>query len=135
MATLDATAALARLKRMIQATAAPLLDADEIADLFLMVPQITDAASVAPGGVGYVPTYSPYAAAFREAAATGWEWKAGKVAAEYKVATGGGTSYERQQQFDMCMEQAAIYGGGAKRSSGIALGSVRLVTPSTRGCD
>ena len=117
---------------MTQAAAAPALTPEEVDDLFTMVPEIADADGNTPGDDGYTPTYSPFAAAFREAAATGWEWKAGKVAGAYRVGTGGGTNYERQQQHEMCMTQAAIYGGGAMRSGGAAIGSIRGVTPSTR---
>lgn len=131
MATLDATQALARLRRMIRADAAPLLTTDDVTDLFLMVPQITDADGVEPDGVGYVPTYSPYAAAFREAAATGWEWKAGQVAGEYTVATGTGTKFEREGQHRMCLEMAATFGGGARRPGGGVIGSILVSTPST----
>lgn len=127
--TLNAADAELRLRRMVQAAETPTLTDAEIDDLLTLVPQIDDSAGVAPEGTGYVPTYSIYAASFRDAAAEGWAWKAAKVAGDFDVATGNGTKFDRSQVYEMCMRQAAAYGGGSR--SGARLGSLRLATQNT----
>lgn len=55
------------------------------------------------------------------AAAEGWRWKAGKVVDQYAVGLGTGKTFARNQQYQMCMQQAAAFGG-----AGGGIGSVRL---------
>lgn len=131
MSTLNAAQARARLERMLQWQAAPALTSAEVDDLMTLVPQMADASGVRPGEAGYTPTYSAYTAAYREAAATGWEWKAGKVAGQFDAATGTGTKFDRSQAHAMCLAMAASYGGGGGR--GATLGSVRIATANSAG--
>lgn len=61
----------------------------------------------------WTPTWS-----LRAAASEGWRWKAAKVAGNFDVAAGGGTSFRRSQTYQHCMEMARRYGGG--------MGSIQL---------
>jgi len=67
----------------------------------------------------WTPTYN-----LRDAASLGWLWKAAKVAAQYDVAAGGGTSFPRSQQYRHCIEMSQkIKGGG--------VGSIQMVSGYT----
>jgi len=59
----------------------------------------------------------------RAAAAEGYRWKAAKVAAQYDVAAGDGTSFTRSQQYKHCMEMARTFGSG--------IGSIQMVSGYT----
>lgn len=109
---MDAVTAERQLRNMVQAAVAPLLTAAEIADL-LSLALTTDSAGRNPGTTGYVATYSY--PKLRRAAGEGWLQKAGKVVNEYKLATGGGKSFERDGVYKMCMSHAKAYGGGYGR--------------------
>ena len=59
------------------------------------------------GSYQWTPTWN-----LRAAAAEGWRWKAAKVVAQYDVAAGGGTSFNRSQQYKHCIEMARTFGSG-----------------------
>lgn len=71
----------------------------------------------------YTPTFD-----LRAAAAEGWRWKAAKVAAEYNVSAGGGTSFQRSQKWQQCMAMARSYQSGS-------VGVVQLQGTYARGWD
>lgn len=127
MGTLTAAAARARLENLLQWGQAPALTVVEVDDLFAMLPKVKDSVGRLPADAGYVATYSDAPYAFRTAVAQGWLWKAGKVAGQYQVATGTGTSFQRQQQHEMCLAQAARYGAG-----GGTLGSSATFTANSK---
>lgn len=84
-----------RLKAMAAWTTVPELSDEEI-DALLANHQITDANGVAPGGVGYVPTYNLRAAA-REA----WSWKLGRCSDQVSSDMDG-DRMSSNQLFDHC---------------------------------
>lgn len=68
----------------------------------------------------WTPTYD-----LKAAAAAGWEWKAGKVAAKFDLAAGD-VKVSLSQQFQQCMAMAKRFRGGG------GLGSVRLAVSHSR---
>ncbi len=127
---MDAATALARLTIMTQASVAPGLTAPELTDLLLAYARITDAALVAPGDPGWVPTYGE--SGLRRAAGEGWLLKAGKASQDFEVGVGTGKTFKLQQVFEMCQKMAGSYGvgpygtvGGAGRSG---IGSIGVYT-------
>lgn len=125
---MDATGARTRLENLLQWQAEPALTFAEVDDLFAMLPKMADAAGLLPGDTGYVDTYPDDVRAYRDAAGEGWLWKAGKVAGAYGVATGNGTRFDRNQQYQMCIGMAGQFG----KRGGARLGSVGLATVNTK---
>lgn len=91
---------------MTQYSVAPVLTTPEIDDLLLQV-QVADASGVLPTETGYVPTYD--SAGLNRAAAEGYRWKAAKLAAEFDVSVGAGTSFKRSQKYQQLMDLASRY--------------------------
>lgn len=56
------------------------------------------------GTTSWEPTY-----ALNAAAAEGYRWKAAKLAAEFDVAVGAGTSFKRSQKYQQLMDLARTY--------------------------
>jgi len=139
---MDATSARTMLEDLVQWQAAPVLLVAEVERLMARAPLSVDAAGVAPAAVGYVPTYT--VAAIERQVGEGWLLKAGKVAGQYKVGVGAGKTFERQQQYEMCLGMARLYGAGLAGGSGGAaadaadgaatrLHSVAFATRNTAG--
>ena len=114
---MDLAQARARLERMLQWNVAPALTTAEVDDLMLFARR-PDALGYTYADVLWTPTWN-----LRAAAAEGWRWKAAKVAAQYDVAAGGGTSFTRSQQYKHCIEMARTFGSG--------IGSIQMVSGYT----
>lgn len=104
----DLTAA-DRLAVMVASTEEPLLSEDELADL-LEQSRRPDADGNNPDAEDWQETYD-----LDSAAATGWEWKAGRATPGFSFGEDG-QMFSRQQVFDHCMAMADRY----RRSSGSA---------------
>lgn len=105
---MDKQTALARLKAMVAYDSAPTLSVDEL-DTLLTMYKTVDSAGLAPTEDDYVETWD-----LNRAAAEGWRWKAGKMAAAYDFQADG-ASYNRSQIVAMCEKMAAQY---ARKSAG-----------------
>lgn len=119
MAYLDAAAAETRLKNLTQWTSAPALSQAEITDLLLLA-RTTDEHGWNVDDEPYVTTYTDRSVEM--AAAKGFDMKAAKVASEFDASTGGGTRFERSQQYKMLKQAARGLRGG-----GSSIGSIGLV--------
>jgi hypothetical protein len=100
---MTAEEAQARLSRMVDANTAPVIDADELAEL-LELSAVADSDGLAPSDANWTPTYE-----LARGAKEGWTRKAGRVAGlvDYSDA---GFSVHRSQQRDACLEMAKAYG-------------------------
>jgi hypothetical protein len=99
---MDTEQAWTRLKAMTAADSAPVLSPDEI-ELLLTMHRLADAAGVAPGAEGWVPTWD-----LNRAALEGWRWKAGKAAGSFDFQADG-ASYNRSQILEHCERMIAQY--------------------------
>lgn len=124
---MDITAARAELDDLLQWQSAPALTSQEVDRLFARVARAPDATGRAPGDGGYIPTYTSRAVGVQ--VGFGWLMKAGKVAGQYEVGVGSGKTFKRDQQYIMCLRQAALYGAG----SGGGIGSLPLGSATARG--
>lgn len=102
---MNATAALARLRRMVQATVIPQLNDDELADLLSMA-AVADSTGLAPEHDDWTATYS--AIALNASAAEGWRWKAGKLS-EGETFSADGASFQPEVRRQFCMDMAERY--------------------------
>lgn len=108
---MNATVALQRLRRMVQATVIPQLTDDELADLLSMA-AVADTSGLAPDHDDWTATYS--AVQMNAAAAEGWRWKAGKLS-EGETFSADGANFNPEVRRQFCMDMAASY---AKRITG-----------------
>lgn len=95
----------ARLERMLRPDLDPTLTDAEVDDL-LAGAKRTDADGLAPSDPAWTPTYD-----LDQAAADGWEAKAGKAATGFDFGEDG-QRFNRSQLFDQCMKMAALYRRG-----------------------
>lgn len=131
---MDATAARAELEDLLQWQAAPTLSSTEIDRLFARVARGPDATGYLPGDSGYIPTYTSRAVGVQ--VGLGWLMKAGKVAGQYEVGVGSGKTFKRDQQYIMCLRQAALFGAGSGTATGTTgggIGSLPLGSATARG--
>ncbi len=131
---MDATAARAELDDLLQWQSAPALTSQEVDRLFARVALAADVAGYLPGDSGYTPTYTSRAIGVQ--VGFGWKMKAGKVAGQYEVGVGSGKTFKRDQQYQMCVRQAALYGAGSGTATGTAgggIGSLPLGSATARG--
>jgi hypothetical protein len=91
-----------QLHRMLSADAEPALDMEDLHTL-LRLHRIIDANGYAPTHERWTPTFDLYAAV-----AEGWRWKAAKAAERFSFSADG-ASYNRDQIYTHCMEQAKRY--------------------------
>lgn len=117
---MNATEARAYLEDHLRWQDAPVLTLAEVDRLMARVVKSTDANGLEPGDAGYVTTYT--ATNVDREVGKGWLMKAGKVAGQYGVAVGGGTRFDRQQQYEHCTAMARQYGAGGR------IGVVALTT-------
>jgi hypothetical protein len=87
----------------------------EVDDL-LMLAERVDVDGLEPDDAGWTPTYD-----VREAAAVGWEWRAGKLTDRFKVALGAGTSFERQWTPEFCLTMADRMRGGGSGGGAVSV--------------
>lgn len=99
MAVLDATNLL---KAMVQADIDPTLTADEI-ETILSLCAVVDEFGLEPQDAGWTATYD-----MNRAAASGWRFKAGKVANRYTFGSDA-RQINRSDFIKHCMEMAKIY--------------------------
>ena len=99
---MDQGQAWTRLKMMVAAESAPVLDATEI-ELLLEMHRVADANGVAPGGEGWVPGWD-----LNRAALEGWRWKEAKAAGRFDFQADG-ASYSRSQVLAMCEKMILQY--------------------------
>ena len=103
MATLtDAALARRMVERAVAMTTTPTLDAEQVDDLMTLAASLdADLATV----------YTE--ADLNRAVAVGWGWKAGMVSDQYDLGGGPGRTLTRDQWYQHCREQAAMYQRGA----------------------
>ena len=94
--------ALARLRVMVEADAAPVLSDDEL-ELLLDGVKVADSAGLPPTDASWSETYD-----LNRAACEGWRYKAGKVAGSFDFQADG-ASYSRSQMLEMCHKMVAQY--------------------------
>ena len=92
----DTATARALLERAVQWEDAPALTSAEVDDLLALAE--TDGAYPA--------------AALNQAAATGWGWKAGKVAGDFALSLEGGVKFSREQVYAHCLGMVDAYLSG-----------------------
>ena len=127
MTVTDPVLARRRLEAAIAANTKPVLDAAHVDDLMAM------AESTDPdGGVIYT------AEGLNQAAAIGWQDKAGLVSAQYDL-DADGSDLKRSQMFKHCMEMAGAFAEGRlgvirtpPKRSPRGMGVIRLAPPSAR---
>lgn len=117
--TYNQTDAMAFLRALTDAGNDPVLTQADL-DRLLPLGQVADASGVAPGGAGYIPTYT-YRSLFRPTRA-GWLEKAAKAANRFDVGGGSGVSFERSQVWQNCIAMAARY-----EAVGPGIGTIRVV--------
>lgn len=91
-----------QLYRMLAADAEPALDLEDLHTL-LRLHRIIDTNGYPPTDERWTPTFDLYAAV-----AEGWRWKAAKAAERFSFSADG-ASYNRDQIYTHCMEQAKRY--------------------------
>ncbi len=100
---MDATAAEARLKRMVDfAAMEPTLSADDIADCLAMS-KLVDNDGLAPSDANWTPTWD-----LNRGAAEGWRRKAGKLAMRFDFTTDS-QAFQRSQVIAHCERMATQY--------------------------
>ncbi len=106
---MDPTVARNRLQRMVAYDSRPSLTTAEVDDL-VIIAKVADSEGRAITDAAWVPTYD-----LNKAAAEGWRWKAGKVAAKFRV-QGGGQALARDQVHRHCMRMIEVYENKAEVS-------------------
>lgn len=111
--------ALTFVRSRLQPEVDPVITDQELLDL-LPLGQAEDENGVAPGGDGYVPTWSTVGC-YRVVAA-GWEMKYGRAVGRYSFTTDGQT-FNRQQTLDQIKHMRDMYKAKVQHSSrvGVAL--------------
>lgn len=99
---MDQGQAWLRLKAMVSADTAPVLDAAEL-ELLLEMHRTADAHGVAPGGAGWAPGWD-----LNRAALEGWRWKAAKAAGSFDFQADG-ANYNRSQVLAQCEKMILQY--------------------------
>lgn len=94
--------ALARLRRMTDASAEPVLSDDDLNDC-LAISRLADAAGLPPTDPAWTPTYD-----LNRGAAEGWRRKAAKLAMRYDFSADGQT-FSRSQAMAHCERMAEHY--------------------------
>lgn len=90
------------LERMTSADTDPWLSMDDI-DALLLLARRPDRDGRNPDDPAWIETWD-----LNVAAAEGWRWKAGKVAERFAFSADG-ASYNRDQVWQHCQTQAAMY--------------------------
>ena len=97
------------LHRILAAETEPVLELDDLHALLFMH-RIVDANGTIPAYDNWIPTYD-----LNAAAAEGWRWKAARAAERFSFSADG-ASYNRDQIYQHCMEQAKRYSSRIMRS-------------------
>lgn len=111
--------ARARLERMVASTVEPVLALEDVDDL-LATCRRPDVHGALPSAPEWVPTWD-----LDSGAATGWEWKAGRVSDRFDFSEDG-QSFRETQARDACMAMAKLYRRG---SGSVTTGSVLSQSP------
>lgn len=114
---MDEAEAQARIEIMTAWEAVPALTSAEVVDL-VEIARRPDEFGLLPSDTGWTETWD-----LNAAAATGWRWKAGKVAGAYTFSSDG-QSFSRSEMHAMCLEMARQYrrGGIVSVEIGTVLG-------------
>jgi len=106
---MDEQDALAKLSRMVDATAEPVLSEGDLEDLVASSARPDSNGTVRSDGSAWTPTWD-----LNAGAAEGWARKAGKAAARFSFAEDG-QRFERAQIHAHCIQQHQLF---ADRSMG-----------------
>ncbi len=109
--------ARAQLERMIAHTTFPVLSVADV-DTLIALAKRPDSEGREPTDIGWVPTWNLDAAA-----ATGWEWKAGRTSGDFNFGEDG-QRFDRAQVHQHCLAMADMYGRHRGRSGSITITSI-----------
>jgi hypothetical protein len=111
----DATLARTLLERATAWNSDPVLTTQEVTDLLGLASSVDDDDATVYAGTD-----------LNRAASLGWQWKAGKVASYMTTALPEGMKFNREQIYEHCMTQSAMYAVGSLSVLGTSLPGQRV---------